>query len=81
MNTKIERLLIMKTTKELIKYAEKKLPREVALSINKEHHIKPYAENGEKYTIWFVNSYSAIAHAETIQEAQEMSDEYLSSKN
>lgn len=71
----------MKTTKELIKYAEEKLPRGVALCVNKEHHIKPYAENGEKYTIWHTGNYSSIAHAENIQEAKEMIDDYLSRIN
>lgn len=63
------------TTKALSEYAQKKLPYGVVLDINKERHIKPFAENGEKYSLRN-SSYKAYAHASTIAEAYEMIDDF-----
>lgn len=62
-------IIMIRTTKELEKYAAEKLPVGVALNVNKEHWIKPYAEEGEKYSIYYVNTFKAISHPETIEDA------------
>lgn len=64
------------TTKELQKYADKKLPNYVHFDVNKARFIRPWAEEGEKYTIYYRNTYKAIAHANTIDEAILMINDY-----
>lgn len=60
---------MIRTTKELERYAMDKLPVGIALSVNKEHYYKPYAEDGEKYSIYYVNTFKAISHPRTIEDA------------
>ena len=69
----------IRTTKDLEAYADEKLPRGIFLSINKEHHLAPYAPNGEKYSLGFCVTMVMVGgfFANNIQEAVEMIDEYV----
>lgn len=62
--------------KNLKEYAQKKLPKGIALCINPARYIKPQAPNGEKYTLFCVNTFKVISAAKNINEAFQMIDDY-----
>ena len=72
----------IRTTKDLEKYANEKLDYGIALSINKERICKRFTPNGEKYSLVYCSSMTMIKgfHANNIQEAVEMIDEYVEQK-
>ena len=67
------------TTKQLIKYADNQLKNydNVFLFINTKRFIKPYAPNGEKYGLYYANTYKLITYANNITEAKEMIDNFV----
>lgn len=72
--------LIHMTTKQLQEYANKALENYngVAFDVNTEHYIRPWAAEGEKYTLYFVNTFAQIASANNIYDAKEIIDNYVS---
>lgn len=69
--------MTVKTTKDLEKYAKEMLPTTVYLSINLDRNIKPFAPAGEKYTLVFRSNYTSAGHANNIQDAKDMIDDFL----
>lgn len=67
------------TTKQLKKYADEQLKNynDIFFFVNKEKCIMPYAPNGEKYGIAYINTYKLIARANTIYDALEMIDNFV----
>ena len=67
------------TTKQLKKYADKQLENyeNVFFFVNTEKSIKPYAPNGEKYGIAYINTYKIIDCASNIAESKEMIDWFV----
>lgn len=68
------------TTKQLIKYANKQLTgfKDVFFFVNPERYLKPYAPNGEKYGLYYPNTYKLIASADNIFNAKNMIDDFVS---
>lgn len=67
------------TTLQLKKYADKQLKDydDVFFFVNTEKSIKPYAPNGEKYGIYYTNTYKIIDCASNIAEAKDMIDYFV----
>lgn len=71
------------TTKQLMKYASKQFENfnGVTFFINTGRWIKPYAPNGEKYGLCYINTNKLIASANNIAEAKEMIDDFVAECN
>lgn len=71
--------LIHMTTKQLMKYAKNQLENfnSVTFFVNTGRWIRPYAPNGEKYGLCYINTNKLIASANNIAEAKEMIDDYI----
>lgn len=67
------------TTKQLMEYAKISLKNfnSVTFFVNTERWIKPYAPNGEKYGLCYINTNKLIASANNIAEAKTMVDDYI----
>ena len=67
------------TTKQLKKYADEQLKNynDVFFFVNTKRIIKPYAPNGEKYGLYYANTYKLIAYANNIADAKEMIDNFV----
>lgn len=69
---------MLRTIKDLKDYMKwHRLPYGVVLDINKERHVKPWAPNGEKYTLYYASSFGVIAHANNVNDARNMLEQYL----
>lgn len=67
------------TKKQLMKYASKQFENfnGVTFFINTGRWIKPYAPNGEKYGLCYINTNKLIVSANNIAEAKKMIDDYI----
>lgn len=68
------------TTKQLMKYAKNQLKNfnSVTFFVNPGRWIRPYAPNGEKYGLCYINSNKLIASANNIFNAKNMIDDFVS---
>ena len=67
------------TIKQLKKYADSQLKNydDVFFFVNTKRIIKPYAQNGEKYGLCYINTNKLIVSANNISEAKEMIDDFI----
>lgn len=67
-------------TKQLMNYAKKQLENfnSVTFFVNTGRWIKPYAPDGEKYGLAYMNTNKLIASANNIDEAKNMIDDFVS---